>query len=107
MSPDPYIPDPTNMQDYNRRSYVRDNPLSFIDPSGSWHNNGRVSRAINLSGGTDANPCIPRVSSARAGRSRPMLTPLLAIILLTVALVGCGGGSSYGYLFLLQPYIFH
>ncbi len=34
MSPDPNIPDPTNPQDYNRYSYVDDNPLSLVDPSG-------------------------------------------------------------------------
>jgi hypothetical protein len=34
MSADPHIPDPTNAQDYNRYSYVDNNPLTLIDPSG-------------------------------------------------------------------------
>jgi RHS repeat-associated protein len=34
LSPDPYIPDPANAQDYNRYSYVDNNPLTLIDPSG-------------------------------------------------------------------------
>lgn len=34
MSADPYIPDPTNTQSFNRLSYVRNNPLSLVDPSG-------------------------------------------------------------------------
>ena len=34
LSPDPNIPDATSAQSYNRLSYVYNNPLSFIDPSG-------------------------------------------------------------------------
>jgi RHS repeat-associated protein len=34
LSADPFVPDPTNTQSYNRYSYVNNNPLSFVDPSG-------------------------------------------------------------------------
>jgi len=34
LSPDPQIPDPSNAQSYNRYTYVRNNPLTLIDPSG-------------------------------------------------------------------------
>jgi RHS repeat-associated protein len=34
MSADPFIQDPTNPQDYNRYSYVNDNPVSSTDPTG-------------------------------------------------------------------------
>jgi RHS repeat-associated protein len=34
LSADPNIPDPTSAQSYNRFSYVSNNPLSYIDPSG-------------------------------------------------------------------------
>ncbi len=34
MSADPNIPDPTNTQDYNRYTYVDNNPLTLTDPSG-------------------------------------------------------------------------
>jgi RHS repeat-associated protein len=34
LSADPYIPDPELTQDYNRYSYVRNNPLTFTDPTG-------------------------------------------------------------------------
>ena len=34
LSPDALIPNPTDLQSYNRYSYVRNNPLSFSDPSG-------------------------------------------------------------------------
>jgi hypothetical protein len=34
LSPDPYIQDPTNTQNYNRYSYVLNNPLRYTDPTG-------------------------------------------------------------------------
>jgi RHS repeat-associated protein len=34
LSPDPYIPDPGNTQSYNRYTYVNNNPLSRVDPTG-------------------------------------------------------------------------
>jgi len=35
ISPDPIVPDPTNPQAFNRYSYVLNNPLFYIDPSGN------------------------------------------------------------------------
>ncbi len=34
LSADPLVPDPLNGQSFNRFSYVRNNPLAYIDPSG-------------------------------------------------------------------------
>ena len=34
LSPDPFVSNPTGMQGFNRYSYVSNNPLKFIDPSG-------------------------------------------------------------------------
>jgi RHS repeat-associated protein len=36
MSADPYVPDPENTQDFNRYSYVDNNPLTSVDPSGYY-----------------------------------------------------------------------
>jgi RHS repeat-associated protein len=35
ISPDPIIPDPTDLQSFNRYSYVKNNPLRYIDPTGN------------------------------------------------------------------------
>ncbi|MDP9008029.1 MAG: FG-GAP-like repeat-containing protein [Pseudomonadota bacterium] len=34
LSPDPYVSDPGNTQNYNRYSYVNNNPLTYVDPTG-------------------------------------------------------------------------
>ena len=34
ISADPFVPQPGNLQSYNRYSYVSNNPLSYVDPSG-------------------------------------------------------------------------
>ena len=34
LSPDPYVPNVTNSQDFNRYSYARNNPMVYTDPSG-------------------------------------------------------------------------
>lgn len=38
FSPDPYIPDGKNSQDYNKYIYARNNPLKYNDPDGNWVN---------------------------------------------------------------------
>ncbi len=34
LSPDPFVPHPLNPQSWNRYSYVRNNPMTLVDPSG-------------------------------------------------------------------------
>lgn len=36
LSPDNYVPDPFNTQGYNRYSYAKNNPLSYVDPDGNF-----------------------------------------------------------------------
>jgi RHS repeat-associated protein len=40
LSPDPFVTNPALSQDYNRYSYVRNNPLKFTDPSGYFVSGG-------------------------------------------------------------------
>jgi RHS repeat-associated protein len=56
LSPDPHIPDPTNAQNYNRYSYVNNNPLTFTDPTGfcSTHGILAIMGSGGCSGGDDA-----------------------------------------------------
>ena len=61
MSPDPIIQDPSNSQSYNRYTYVFNNPLRYIDPTGfTCEDTGDPNRgghctttAPDLSGGDD------------------------------------------------------
>ncbi|WP_054851351.1 RHS repeat-associated core domain-containing protein [Olleya sp. ITB9] len=39
LSPDNFVQDPYNTQNYNRYGYVLNNPLMYVDPSGETYNN--------------------------------------------------------------------
>ena len=80
MSADPYVPDPTNAQTWNRYSYVINNPLSITDPNGYCF--------LGL--------CSIGHTIAHFGHSvRLMLsTPMIGTILKIAGIALCGGGSS-------------
>jgi len=57
ISPDPLVPDPTNTQDYNRYAYVRNNPMTLVDPSGLDPINGDWGSSSDSGGfGYDTGP---------------------------------------------------
>ena len=47
MSPDPFTQDPGNLQGYNRFSYVLNNPMKYVDPSGYKTVSLELQRIIN------------------------------------------------------------
>jgi len=51
LSPDPFIPNPALSQDYNRYSYVRNNPLKYTDPSGYNYTYWNYSTGTYMSSG--------------------------------------------------------
>jgi hypothetical protein len=65
-SADTLVPDPTNPQAYNRYSYVVNNPLKYIDPTGHCHNNYEE-------GSNDLSYCLHLVSQLEAERYAPLM----------------------------------
>jgi RHS repeat-associated protein len=60
LSPDPYIPHPGMTQSYNRYAYVRNNPMTLIDPSG-FRDDEAFPRACNTDS-CNAQPELPGVT---------------------------------------------
>src|SRR5207248_1500619 len=65
LSPDPNVQFPTNLQSYNRYSYVLNNPLSFDDPTGyflglsgmTWLDIGMAVASVAVCSGPQAAAC--------------------------------------------------
>ena len=68
ISPDPYVPSPSNTQSYNRYTYVNNNPLSDTDPSG-FFNLGNL-----LNPFSNSNPLNPFGSFGRKLALSPFTT---------------------------------
>ena len=63
LSPDPVLQDPSDLQSYNRYTYVFNNPLKYVDPSGNTAT--FTSTTINVIGvqfGAASSNAIPSVS---------------------------------------------
>lgn len=58
LSPDPYVQDPTLVQNLNRYSYVLNNPLSYTDPSGHFFKKlgKQINKAFKSAGKAVQNP---------------------------------------------------
>jgi RHS repeat-associated protein len=58
-SADRFVPNWTNSQSYNRYSYVRNNPLKYVDPSGFWDEDPDFididPSSLDLSSGVDSS----------------------------------------------------
>jgi RHS repeat-associated protein len=64
MSADPTIPNPFNLQSFNRYSYVRNNPLRLFDPTGFDESDGSDSDS-----GSDTGNSTPSGAPDDSGRS--------------------------------------
>lgn len=51
LSADPFVTEPGSTQGWNRYGYVSNNPLTFIDPSGFWCEEHRVTLPYSLGSG--------------------------------------------------------
>lgn len=90
LSPDNYIQDPFNTQNFNRYGYVLNNPLKFVDPTGelSWASIGKWI-AVNAK-------VITAVATIAAAVTATVLTAGLASPLLAGAIVGASAGFVGG-----------
>lgn len=84
LSADPFITEPFNTQNFNRYSYVYNNPLSYIDPSGfEVDGGGEPTMSYMFSRNISITPVgIPRILEAViVNVRRPTFTPSLDLIL--------------------------
>ncbi len=56
LSADPTVSNPTLTQDFNRYSYVRNNPLTYTDPTSFAPEKPKGQQYINLDDLTNASP---------------------------------------------------
>ncbi|MCC5807758.1 MAG: RHS repeat-associated core domain-containing protein [Opitutales bacterium] len=91
LSPDPFVQEPNNLQNYNRYSYVLNNPLSYTDPSGYF-----IDKAWDWAKSTVKGVAQSIVSWALA--SIPVIGPFLAVAFNGYMGYRSGGwaGAAYG-----------
>src|SRR5688572_18089698 len=74
---DPFVPDPLDAQSFNRYSYVRNRPLSSVDPSGFWDlptrqtDGGGIGEPMNLRGVRGGHVSSPEEGGGHHSRPSP------------------------------------
>lgn len=102
LSADPYIQDPTNLQNLNRYTYVLNNPLSYTDPSGFFFGGlfkaigNAVSSVFKTIGNlvmtvADFHAHIAKVSASWVKDNWKTLA--VAAVAITVSVFTCGAGA--------------
>ncbi len=107
LSADPFVQAPTNLQSYNRYSYVLNNPMSYTDPSGYFSLKKSLKKA--LSGAVKVAIGItvaPYISSVGIMYTKPVQRFFLkhawartvgSIGAGVADSIGCGGACSAGF----------
>ncbi len=67
LSPDNYVQDPSNAQNYNRYAYVLNNPLKYVDPSGESFIGTLVGIGVGAIVGMFLPPLAPIAATIAAG----------------------------------------
>jgi RHS repeat-associated protein len=78
ISPDSVVPEPGDPQSLNRYSYVRNNPLTRIDPTGNEDDNNSLSNETNSTGTDTSQDTTAKAEDNKNQKEEDNLSPALA-----------------------------